>query len=55
MIAYIWPDGVWCWAYELTGMLHKSDDYLIYECDESSTDDDVAWVADYVQRKGQLP
>jgi len=23
----LWPDGVWCYRYELEEMSHKSDDY----------------------------
>ena len=25
----LWPDGVWCYRYELKEMNHKSDDYQI--------------------------
>ena len=24
-----WPDGVWCYRYELPEMTHKSDDYEV--------------------------
>lgn len=27
----LWPDGVWCYRYELEDMSHKSDDYQIIE------------------------
>lgn len=25
---FIWPNGEWCFRYELSEMTHKSDDYL---------------------------
>lgn len=55
MIAYIWPDGTWCWAYELSEMAHMSDDFLPYECDEATTAEDVDLVAFHVQQTGVLP
>lgn len=29
----LWPDGDWCFRYELSGMNHKSDDYETLEYD----------------------
>lgn len=26
----LWPDGSYCYRYELQGYSHKSDDYLVY-------------------------
>jgi hypothetical protein len=26
---YLWPDGFWCFNYELLDMSHKSDDFRI--------------------------
>lgn len=26
-----WPDGFWCYRYELHEMDHKSDDYQVHE------------------------
>lgn len=25
----LWPDGVWCYLYELADYTHKSDDYRV--------------------------
>jgi len=30
---YLWPDGTWCYRYELEEMLHMSDDYRVYYFD----------------------
>ena len=29
----LWPDGFWCYRYELPDMSHRSDDYEVIEYD----------------------
>jgi hypothetical protein len=31
----VWPDGTWCFLYELAEYNHMSDDYEIREYDEN--------------------
>jgi hypothetical protein len=26
---FVWPDGTWCYRYEVNGMTHVSDDYIV--------------------------
>jgi len=32
---HLWPDGTWCWHYELGEYVHMSDDYKVLLPDSS--------------------
>lgn len=35
----LWPDGVWCYRYELKDITHKSNDYEVLYFDSEKYDD----------------
>ena len=34
----VWPDGTWCFRYELHEYTHMSDDYLVLPIDSIAAD-----------------
>lgn len=41
MKVYVWPDGVWCYAEEVSMFTHKSDDYSTLLLPDEATEDDI--------------